>query len=234
MVPDPGQKRFLQAKLDPPLFALSEAVPAQDGNPRESVAGAQVNANSLALLQIPTRSSQDRQAAGKHPGGLPAFPGNQRLAPNEILVGNAPTRESHGHAPAWASFLSLLAMVLEGPHPALPISRKDPDSVSEVQGAGPKGPRDNRPRAPNREHPVDGKAGQVLRPLLLRLQPDLGQDSAELLEALRGDGGDREDGGSGEGSPEQELRHLFPHQLQPVRLYQIGLGESDHQAGDPQ
>ena len=107
-------------------------------------------------------------------------------------------------------------------------------AVVHAQPSGHQRSGDDGAESLDREHAVDGQP----RKLVARARGDLGGEVAQRgpervhpLPAARRDG---HDGRALEERAAREAREVFPHQLQPVGLDEIGLGERDQPALDPQ
>ena len=125
--------------------------------------------------------------------------------------------------------LHRLAVDLEAPHLGLEARGIDGHRLGHLHPAGNGGAGDHGAEPLDGEDPVDGQAENAGDRLGGHLGRQGRQGGQQMLLAEPGDRGEAHDGGAVQKGALEGLPHFLLHQLQPVRLHQVHLGE-DHQA----
>ena len=201
---------------------------------RHDLCRSQVQPDPRPMAQGLGRGGQQLDGGLEHIGGLPAIlPSHQDLAAMNLAP--LDPRQPHRQPLPRLAGHQGRAMRLETPDPALQPGGEQLDQVAHLEHARPGGSSDHGPGALEGEHPVHREPGQIRG--LARSRGFTRGDGDPGTQLANADGrpcGDGHRRAETDRTPGEPARHLLPHQLQPLRLHQVGLGDHRDPARHPE
>ena len=199
---------------------------------RHHLLGAHMKAHPVALLERPRRVLQElergigedrRQEPARRRDDVPALDGRpfHRL---EVHRGALPRRCAHHGA----------AVHLEAAHLGPDAPRIHLEPIVHGEDAGGERPGDHGAEAPHREHAVDGEPGRLVGGLGRDGPGQLRERGTQLREPCPRLDRHRHDGTAAEEGGREQAPHVVAHQLDPVGVGQIGLGQGHQPRLDAQ
>ena len=231
-VPGHGHHGLLQPDPDGGALAGRQLGAIQQEDARHDFRGSGVEADPVARLERP------RSVAEQFQGSVDEPRGHQRARQPEHVAavdrGALQPLQIHGRPLARHRPLDRAAVDLQTPDLGLYASGKHLDPVVDLQLPGGQRARHHGPEAPDGEHTIDGEPGQLIGRARRDRRGESPQGRPQLAEPLARLRRDRQHGRALQERPPDETAHVVGHQLEPVTLDHVDLGQGHEPRPDAQ